>query len=212
MRININKMAGIVGMAFGLAALTNNSHASLNAYEPFNYTTSIPNGTASTATGFSGNWTCGTTPSIVAGMTYTALPTANNSLSSTSGRQFESFSSPLSSGTKWISFLFNLTGNNGGNICGVFFPNGGTGLFFGYGLNPITGTTGGLRPGSMLTTGNAAQSATSLVSGFTGTYGATPYLVAMKIDFNTSGVNDTVTIYITRQLTPRRRVWRHRTL
>ena len=189
-------MAGLVVAAFCLTGLTTTSYASLSAYEPFNYATSIPDGTASTATGFAGNWTCGTMPSVVAGLTYAALPTANNSLSSTNGRQSVSFASPLASGTKWISYLFNMAGNNGGNICGVYFPNGGTGLFFGYGLNPITASTGGLRPGSILTTGNAAQGATSLASGFTGTYGATPYLIAMKIDFNTSGANDTVTIYI----------------
>ena len=84
---SLKKIAGTTGVALCLAALTSTALASLTAYEPFNYTTSIPNGTASTATGFTGNWTCGTTPSVVAGMTYTALPTANNSVSSTSGRQ-----------------------------------------------------------------------------------------------------------------------------
>ena len=179
-----------------LAALTIPARASLTAYEPFNYATSIPTATPSTASGFTGNWTCGTTPSIAADLTYAALPTANGSFSSTSGRQSVAFTSPLSSGTKWISFLFNQAGNNGGNHCGIFFPNGGTGLFFGYGLNPQTASTGGLRPGSILTTGTTVQSVTSLASGYTGTYGATPYLVVMQIDFNTSGANDTVTIYI----------------
>ena len=117
-------------------------------------------------------------------------------LSSTSGRQSVNFASPLSSGTKWISFLFNMTGNNGADKCGVYFPNGGTGLFFGYGLAPISATQGKLGLGSMNTVGTAPQGATSLASSFTGTYGTTPYLVAMKIDFNTSGANDTVTVYI----------------
>ena len=181
--------------AFGIVALTSSSHASLIAYEPFNYTTSIPNGTASTASGFTGNWTCGTTPSITTGLNYTVLPTANSSLSSTSGRQSENFSTLLSSGTKWISFLFNLTGNNGGNICGVYFPNGGTGLFLGYGLAPFSPTQGGLGLGSMNTVGTATSGATSLASSFLGTYATSPYLVAIKIDFNTSGANDTVTVY-----------------
>ncbi len=181
---------------FCLIALTHHVCASLTAYEPFNYTTSIPNGTASTASGFSGNWACGTTPAIATGLAYTDLPTANGSFNSTSGRQMVNFASPLSSGTKWISFLFNQTGNNGGNHCGVYFPNGGTGLFFGYGLNPQTASTGGLRPGSILTTGTAPANATSLASSFNGTYGTTPYLVVLKIDFDTSGANDTVTIYI----------------
>ena len=86
MRINFNRVVGIVGLALGLGALTNTGHASLNAYEPFNYTTSIPTATPSTASGFTGTWTCGTTPSVVAGLTYAALPTANNSVSSTSCR------------------------------------------------------------------------------------------------------------------------------
>jgi CxxC motif-containing protein (DUF1111 family) len=196
LKTNLKAFAGTLGTAFCLAIWTHSVDASLNAYEPFDYTTSIPNGTASTGTGFTGNWTCGTTPSISAGMTYLDLPSANGSLSATGGRQTVAFADPLSSGTKWISFLFNMAGNNGGNHCGVYFPNGGTGLFFGYGLNPISPTTGALRPGSILTTGTPAATASSLASGFTGTYGTTPYLVAIKIDFNTSGANDTVTIYI----------------
>jgi CxxC motif-containing protein (DUF1111 family) len=173
-----------------------NASAAVTVYEPFNYTISIPNGTTSTASGFSGSWACGTTASIAAGLTYAGLPVANGSFSSTGGRQSVAFASPLSSGTKWISFLFNQAGNNGGNYCGVYFPDGGTGLFFGYGFNPQTGTTGDLRPGSILTTGNTVANATSLASSFTGTYGTTPYLVVIRIDFNTSGANDTVTIYI----------------
>jgi CxxC motif-containing protein (DUF1111 family) len=196
LKTTLKRMVGILGVACCFASLTTPSHASLLAYEPFDYAASIPNGTTTTANGFSGNWTCGATPSIVMGMTYPALPTANASFSSTSGRQFVSFANPLSSGTKWISFLFNLAGNNGGNHCGVYFPNGGTGLFFGYGLEPISTTTGGLRPGSILTTGTGVANATSLASGFIGTYGQTPYLVVMKIEFNTSGANDTVTIYL----------------
>lgn len=196
LKTNLNYYAGLLSAALSLAVLTNSSHAGLNAYEPFNYTTSIPNGTASTANGFTGNWTCGATPTIAAGMTYPDLPSAHGSFSSTSGRQFVGFATPLSAGTKWISFLFNLAGNNGANHCGVYFPNGGTGLFFGYGLDPQTATTGGLRPGSILTTGTGTANATSLASGFIGTYGQTPYLVVIRIDFNTSGGNDTVTIYL----------------
>ncbi len=196
MGTKLKTIAGLLGTAFCLVVLTSTGYASLNAYEPFNYTTSIPNGTASTASGFTGNWTCGTTPAITTGLTYTTLPVANNSFSSTSGRQSENFVAPLSSGTKWISFLFNLTGNNGGNSCGVYFPNGGTGLFFGYGLAPFSGTQGGLGLGSINTVGNATLGATALASSFLGTYGTTPYLVAIKIDFNTSGANDTVTVYL----------------
>ncbi len=179
-----------------LVTWINSGYASLNAYEPFNYSTSIPNATTSTATGFAGNWACGMTPSIVSGLTYTGLTVTNNSLNSTSGRQVANLAAPLNSGTKWISLLFNLTGNNGGNYCGVIFPNGGTGLFFGYGLAPISGTKGGLGLGSINTFGTATQAATSLASSFAGTYGPTPYLVVIKIDFNTSGTNDTITVYL----------------
>ena len=189
-------IAGLLGAAFCLGALTSTGHASLSAYESFNYSTSIPDTTPSTASGFTGNWTCGTAPAIAAGLTFAGLPTANSSLSSTSGRQSATFASPLASGTKWISFLFNLTGNNGGNICGAYFPNGGTGLFFGYGLAPFSGTQGGLGLGSLNTVGTATQGATTLASSFLGTYGTTPYFVAIKIDFNTSGANDTVTVFL----------------
>lgn len=191
----MKQTASLFAVLLGLS-FSGTSYASLIAYEPFDYATAIPNNTASTASGFTGNWTCGTTPSVVTGLTYTDLPTANNSFSSTSGRQSVAFATPLSGGTKWVSFLFNQTGNNGGNHCGVYFPNGGTGLFFGYGLAPATTTTGGLRLGSILTTGNTVANATSLASGFTGTYGTAPYLVVLKIDFNTSGNNDTVTVYL----------------
>ncbi len=167
---------------------------SFAAYEPFNYG-SIANGTATTASGFTGNWTCGTAPSIVTGMTYTGLPVANSALSSGSGRQSESFLAPLSGGTEYVSFLLKASGNMGGNIDGVYFPNGGTGLFFGFGLAPNTGTQGGFGLGSTTTTGTAALGAANLASSFQGIYGNT-YLVVLKIDFNTSGNNDTVTAYI----------------
>ena len=176
--------------------LTSLGQAGINAYEPFNYTTSIPNATASTATGFTGKWTCGTTPSIITGLTYPGLAVANNALSSSSARQFVSLSNPLSAGTKWISFLFKTSAADpGANINGVYFPNGGTGLWFGFGLNPNSPTQGQLGIGSMNTVGTAALGASSLVQLGLGNYGTT-YLVVMQIQFNPSGTNDTVTIYL----------------
>ncbi len=169
-----------------------------NAYEPFNYalTNSFVTGRASTATGFNGNWNNGAAGQIVAGLTYTALPVANNALASGSGRQSEPFSGPMSNGTAYVSFLFKASGNMGGNICGVYFPNGGTGLFFGYGMAPNSASQGGLGIGSINTAGTAALGITAnLGSSFLGTYVNT-YLIVMKIDFDTSGVNDTVTVYI----------------
>jgi CxxC motif-containing protein (DUF1111 family) len=195
MRYMSKKTTGLyLNVMLCLAALTSAGLASQTAYEPFNYS-SIANGTASTGTGFTGNWACGAAPSIVTGLTYTDLPTANSALSSTGSRQSINFSTPLSSGTKWISFLFSQAGNNGGNICGAYFPNGGTGLYFGFGLAPFSGSQGGLGLGSMTTTGTSPLGAVNLASSFLGSYGTT-YLVVLKIDFNTSGANDTVTVYL----------------
>jgi fibronectin type 3 domain-containing protein len=183
-----------VAVLMALLALQGVAHATLTAYEPFNYG-SIANGTATTGSGFTGNWTCGGAGTVASGLTYPSLPTANSSLQSGSSRQFESFASPLSSGTKYISFLFKASGNMGGNIDGVFFPNGNsTCLWFGFGLGPFSGTQGQLGVGSMTTAGTAAQGATSLKQIGLGTYGST-YLIVLKIDFDTSGANDTVTIY-----------------
>lgn len=167
-----------------------------NAYEPFNYALgTFTNNTPSSAAGFSGNWTCGSAATIVAGLTYSGLPVSANALSSTAGRQSANFSGPFSSGTEYISFLFTQVGNNGGNKAGVYFPNGGAGLFFGYGFAP-GGTSGALGLGSMNTVGTGVQGTTStLASSFVGTYGTT-YFIVLKIDFNTSGANDTVTVYI----------------
>lgn len=190
----IKMFAQLAGLWLCLAGFTSTSQANLTAYEPFNYS-SLPGGTASTATGFAGNWTCESTPTVITGLTYASLPTANGAFSSTGGRQFVNLSAPLASGTKWISFLFNQAGNNGGNACGLYFPNGGTGLFFGFGLAPFSGTQGGLGLGSVNTTGTTPLAAGSLASSFLGSYGSN-YFVALKIDFNTAGTNDTVTVYL----------------
>lgn len=182
------------GLSTTSAVVNITAYTSFSAYEPFNYA-SLPTGTASTGTGFTGNWTCGATPAIGAGLTYSGLPTANSAMSSGSSRQFVSFLAPLSGGTEYVSFLYRASGNMGGNICGVYFPNGGTGLFFGFGLAPFSGSQGGFGLGSMNTVGSGALGAANLASSFLGTYGTT-YLVVLKIDFNTSGANDTVTVYI----------------
>ena len=172
------------------------ANAALNAYEPFNYNSgTFANGTPSTGSGFTGNWTCGGAGTIGSGLTYPGLTVANNALSSGGSRQFVSFSTPLSSGTKYISFLYTASGNMGGNIDGVFFPNGNiTCLWFGFGLGPVSGTQGQLGIGSMTTAGTGAQGASSLSQIGLGTYGNT-YLIVLRIDFNTSGNNDTITVY-----------------
>ena len=167
------------------------------AYEPFNYAAgSLANGTAATGTGFAGNWTCGAAGTIGTGLTYTGLPVANNALSSGGGRQFVSFSSPLSSGTKWISFLFtDQSGNTGANIDGVYFPNGGTGLWFGFGLSPYSPSsrTVGYRLHDYRWHRRSGSNC-ALASWVLGTMAHT-YLIVLRIDFNTSGANDTITVY-----------------
>lgn len=168
------------------------------AYEPFDYPVedNLDNGTPATGDGFTGTWTCGVSGWILPGLTYTGLPVAHNAMRSPLGRQTVSLEEPLSSGERWISFLFKTSpGNPGANINGVYFPNGGTGLFFGFGLNPISATEGYLSLGSINTAGTAVQSASKLLDLAEGAYGAT-YLVVLKIEFNTSGNNDTVSAYL----------------
>jgi len=171
--------------------------AFVGVYEPFDYSTgSFSDGTPATGSGLSGNWTCGSPGTVVSGLTYPDLPVANNALSSGGGRQFATMADPLSSGTKWISFLYKIgAGNPGATINGVYFPNGGTGLWFGFGLSPFSATQGQLGLASMDTMGTTALGATTLELLGLGTYGDT-YLVVMKIDFDTSGNNDTITVYL----------------
>lgn len=188
-----------VRLAFSLVLLATMglSHATAVVYEPFDYSTGTFNdGTATTGDGFTGNWTCGSAGTVISGLTYPDLPVANNALSSTGARQFATLASPLSSGTKWVSFLYKIgSGDPGATINGVYFPNGGTGLWFGFGLSPYSATEGQLGLGSMNTTGTSATGATTLELLGLGTYGDT-YLVVMKIEFDTSGNNDTVTVYL----------------
>ena len=190
--MNVKKFLYMTLMLVGLSLV---AQAELTVYESFNYN-SLGNGTSATGAGLSGNWSVSGSPSVSSGLSYSGLSTSDDSLSSTWGRQSVGFAAPLSSGTKWISFLFNMTGNNGGNICGVYLPNGGTGLFVGYGLQPWSATEGKLGLGSISTSGTSPQGASALNTSFLGTYGETPYLVVLKIDFDISGSNDRVTMYI----------------
>ena len=80
-------------------------------------------------------------------------------------------------------------------------------FWFGFGLGPFSGTQGQLGIGSMTTAGTGAQGASSLSQIGLGTYGNT-YLIVLRIDFNTSGNNDTITIY-TKPGGERVRAWRH---
>jgi fibronectin type 3 domain-containing protein len=195
-RLGAVQLLSVMTALFALFALaTINASAAVAVYEPFNYTTSIPNGTASTGTGESGTWTCGTTPSIVTGLTYTALPVANSAMSTTGGRMFVSLASSLSSGTKWVSFLFKCSGDPGGNLDGVYlkgdqttsiwagFRGGFNGVQNAFGLASVTSA------GTATTGGTARGTAANIAN-------TTVHLIVMRIDFNTSGANDTVTLYI----------------
>lgn len=190
MKLSLKSIAALTITLLGLCA----GRAAVTVYEPFNYG-ALANGTASAGTGESGNWTCGTTPAIVTGLTYTSLPTANSAMSTTGGRMFVSLASPLSSGTKWVSFLFKCSGDPGGNWAGVYlkgdqttsiwagFRGGFNGVQNVFGLGSVTSagttTSGGTARGTSVNLANTAV-----------------HLIVMKIDFNTSGVNDTITLYV----------------
>ena len=66
----------------------------------------------------------------------------------------------------------------------------------GYGLQPWSATEGKLGLGSISTSGTSPQGASALDASYLGTYGETPYLIVLKIDFDISGSNDRVTMYI----------------
>jgi fibronectin type 3 domain-containing protein len=166
-------------------------------YEPFDYPIgNLSNGTTATGDGVD-SWVCGTDGIVFSGLTYPGLPVANNALQSPAGsRQFVSLDSPINSGTNWISFLYYVPGNAGAVHNGVYFPNDKTDcLWFGFGLSPVSGTEGYLGLGSMPTAGTSPQSASQLTLLGLETY-STTILVAMEIIFDTSGNNDTVTVFV----------------
>jgi hypothetical protein len=109
--------------------------ASIIAYEPFAYNSGIANGATATGTGFSGTWNIGqgsltTTP----GLDLAGLPTtANSAKAGGPTRALESLAAPITTGTTYVSFLLQGTGNSGGDAVG-FILSGSTGsLFVGYG-------------------------------------------------------------------------------
>ncbi|MBT8045811.1 MAG: hypothetical protein KJN67_01475, partial [Pontiella sp.] len=167
-------------------------------YEPFDYPVddNLLSGTASTAAGF-GTWNNGVAGWVLSGLTYPDLPTANNAMRTPAGRQSVSIDTPLSSGTKWISYLWNHSaGDPGGNKNGVYFQNGGAGLYVGVGY-PATATEGTFGLASINTVGTAVDASPTLLTntGLAYPYGGTK-LIVLKIDFDTSGNNDTVTLYV----------------
>ena len=104
-----------------------------------------------------------------------------------------SLANPLSSGTKFISFLFKGSGNSGGDSVGVFFKgNNANSLFAGFHV-PDTGTTTGFGLGTVNST--TLGGATGLGSAVNINNTAVHFIV-LEIDFNTSGANDTVSLWI----------------
>ena len=121
MKLNPKSIAGLTVALLCSCA----GHAAIIAYEPFNYAAgTLANGTASTASGFTGNWTVSAFPQIVnTVLTYPNLTAVNRAYQhAAAGAQTTvGLASPLSSGTKYFSYLFKGSGNSGGDTVGVFF-------------------------------------------------------------------------------------------
>ena len=191
----------ILTLCAWFGALT--SQAQLIAYEPFNYPTgAFLTGTASTGTGFSGDWTLSGSATIIGGLTYPSLPTGNNAFQQSPAGQRDtvSLSTPLSSGTVYFSFLYNQAGNNGGNANGLFLPGSGTTSLY-VGLTaPWSGTAGQLGLGTIATTSAGATGLSSVLAQMPGPGQLMNYnqtnLIVVRIDFNTSGNNDTVSLWL----------------
>lgn len=184
------------GASTNSSEVTATPAAFVNGYEPFNYTT-LANGDATTASGFTGNWTIGGTVTLDTGMTYLNLPTANKAFKQSPGNRSQvSLVNPLSSGTKYISFLFNQLGDNGANFNGVYFPgNGASSLFCGFGVfGGFSATAGSFGLGSVTTSGAASTGANFARK--TGVNYNQMHLAVLQIDFNTSGANDTISLWI----------------
>lgn len=174
----------------------------LIAYEPFDYPLgAFANGTPATGSGFTGNWLVqGTGASTVAGLTYPDLTVNNNAFrQNPNGRDQVSLANPLSSGSVYISWLFNLAGNNGADYNGLFLPgDGATSLFAGF-TGAWSGSAGNIGLASIVTTSATGTGGSSLAQ-MPGpdqivNYGANNLMV-LQIDFNTSGVNDTINLWV----------------
>lgn len=192
MKLNLKSIAGLT---LALLFSDNVGHAAVTAYEPFNYTAgTLANNTPATGTGFTGNWTVSAFPQIVnTVLTYPNLTPANRAYQhAAAGAQTTvGLASSLSSGTKYISYLFKGSGNSGGDTVGVFFKgNNATSLFCGFRV-PDTGTTTGFGLGTVNST--SLGGATALGSAVNINNTATHFIV-IKIDFDTAGALDTVSL------------------
>ena len=189
----------ILVTATNIVSITVTDTPPLVVYEPFNYAAGQINGVAATGTGESGNWSAAGAhaQSISGSLTYTGITPANNKLDVYAGRASVNFVNPIArSGTKWISYLVDMNGNCGGTPTGVYFKNGGTGLWVGQGLIGISASTGPLFISTTDTTSTGGPQPNGIFSPqFVYNFGQT-YLVVLQIQFNTGGGNDTIIAYI----------------
>jgi hypothetical protein len=170
-------------------------------YEPFNYSAgNLANNTPGTGAGETGNWVIGNPaamPTIVAGLAYSGLTTSNNAYQHTA-TGFQNYinlatASQMSSGTRYISFLMQGTGNSGGDTVGVYFKgNNATSLFAGFHV-PNSANLTGFSLGSVNSTSLGGATTLGSVINISNTV---VHLIVIKIDFNTSGANDTVSLWI----------------
>ena len=190
-----------VSATYGESGVSNETNATPTgmfgpiAYEPFNYTAgNLANGTASTATGISGNWVCGGAGTIVSGLNYANLPATNNALQANGNYQVERLASPQSSGSVWVSVLTLQTGDNGGARAGLLMEDStGTGLMFAY--QQVSGSVGKPALQSMTGTNQLALVNPQLtpISSVTQPYG-TPIFYVFELDY-TAGVLSSVEVY-----------------
>jgi hypothetical protein len=179
-----------------VVAITVTNVPPLVVYEPFNYALgAFPNNTPATGAGLSGNWTVSGSPTFVAGLSYPNLPTANNAYqhAAAGGRTTVNFASPVSAGSKYASFLFKGSGNTGGDTVGVFFPGSNANSLFAGFRQPATATETGFGLGTVSSAGLSGAAALGSTVNISNT---TVHLVVLKIDFDTSGANDTVSMWI----------------
>ncbi len=170
-----------------------------SAYEPFNYPLgAFADGTASGAVGFTGDWAVPSgNANMVANQTYIGLATANNALQQAnngSGRSLVNFSSILSSGTKYVSFLVKNSFDSGGNWVGVYLKgDNATSLFAGFRAGfSISQTSFGL---GAVNSGSTSPTAGTSLGGTVPLDNTTTHLIVLRINFNTSGANDTVSFW-----------------
>jgi fibronectin type 3 domain-containing protein len=163
-----------------------------NAYEPFNYALgSLTNGTPSTGSGFTGNWVCGASGTIVGGLSYANLPSGNQALQNNSSYQVERLAGTTSSGVLWVSVLFQQAGDNGGNRSGFLMEDStGKGLMFAY---TQSGASQGFPSLVNVSGTNTVGTTLSTKSGTLRTYN-TPNLYVFKLTY-TAGTLTSVAVY-----------------